>query len=103
LPHPYHFLFFLPSFPTLALYTSLFSSPLPLFPTLALSPSLTLPLLSTEGSVKGKGGKRGKEEEEMVRMGQGLRLGRDKNGGKGQVLKVGKKGQGLRVVKRGKG
>jgi hypothetical protein len=26
--NPYHFLFFLPSFPTLALYTSLFSSPL---------------------------------------------------------------------------
>ena len=39
----------------------------------------------------------------MVRMGQGLRLGRDKNGGKGQGLKVGKKGQGLRVVKRRKG
>jgi hypothetical protein len=32
-----------------------------------------------------------------------IKVGRDKNGGKGQGLKVGKKGQGLRVVKRGKG
>ena len=39
----------------------------------------------------------------MVRMGQGFRLGRGKNGEKGQGLKVGKKEQGLWVGKRGKG
>jgi hypothetical protein len=35
-----------------------------------------------------KGGKRGKEEDEMVRMGQGFRLGRGKNGEKGPSLPI---------------